>query len=107
MADDKKDAPKDLEKPSVTVIVTPKPGKDRAEDRSNKVDSDRIRETVKKEIKDEITKREGQGHRKQLDVVEDVADKVKRVVNPRTVEKVDIKVDGDDVSRTRKVTPKE
>ncbi len=109
---DTKDKEPDLGEHTVHVTVTPKEGETRTQDRQNKEDAAKIKDRVKEQVKDEIAKRKGQGNRKQLDVVDDVADKVKKGVPSRTVKDVDIKVDGktedgDDVSRRRKVAPKE
>lgn len=111
MADDKKkDA--DLGEHTVHVTVNPKEAGTKTQDQQNKTDAAKIKDRVKEQVKEEIEKRKGQGAGKQLDAVDDIADKVKKAVPSRTVKDVEIKVDGkttdgDEVTRRRKVVPKE
>jgi hypothetical protein len=113
MADDKnKGKEGDLKDSTVHVTVKPKEGKTLSETRNNKDAAEKIKDGIKEGVKQDIEKRKGQGATKQLDVVDEAADKAKKGVSPRVVEDVEIKVDGkttdgDEVTRRRKVKPTE
>jgi len=104
MSDDNKD-PKDLENERVHVTVEPKEDSSEGKEHARKV-----KENLKKKVKDAIEKKKGEGARKQLDAAEDEVDDAKKLVSPRTVKKIRVKVegevDGDEVTREKTVKPK-
>jgi hypothetical protein len=103
--------PKPLESPKVDVTVTPKDGANRQEKKDNQQHAGEIKEKIEKEVKKQLDANKGGGAKKQLDAAEKVADDAKKGVDPKKIEKVKIKVegevDGDKVSREKTVTPKE
>ena len=105
MSADNKD-PKDLENERVHVTVEPKDGSPESKEQARKV-----KENLKDNVKKAIEKKKGEGARKQLDAAEDEVDHAKKVVSPRTVKKIRVKVegevDGDEVTREKTVKPKE
>ena len=100
--DAKGDGEKPLENPKIGVEVVPADG--------NKSGANKVKEKIKKDLADAITKHADDGAKKQLDAADKVIDDAKRGVSPRTVKeiKTDIKgdVDGDAVERKRTVRPK-
>jgi len=104
MADQDK---KPLEKEEVHVTVTPKDPRDP----EHRKTAEKVKETVKKEVKKALDDNKGGGAKKQLDAAEEKIDKAKEQVSPSQVEKINVKVkgkdaDGDEVTRERTVKPK-
>lgn len=102
----KKDDPKPIEKERVHVEVEPK-DKDDSSDRDY---GRKVKENVKRQVKEAIEKNKDGGQRKQVDAVDDVIDTTKKRVNPGKVEKVRVKVegetsDGDTITHERTVKP--
>jgi hypothetical protein len=113
VADEKK-KPKeaDLGEHKVHVTVEPQDGASRSEGDANKKAAQKVKDQVKEQVTKEIERRKGDGAKKQLDAVDDVADAAKKGVSPRTVKHVEVKVDGkttdgDEVTRRKKVVPQE
>ncbi len=111
MADDKEQTKKEppLKNPEVHVEVTPREKRDS----SQKEYAERVKETIKKEVREKLKEAEGGGAKKQLDAAEKVADDAKTKVDPKKIQRVRIKVegevgpDGDKISREKTVVPKE
>ena len=105
MSDDNKD-PKDLENERVHVTVEPKEGSGDTKEGAKKV-----KDNLKKKVKEAINDKKGEGARKQLDAAEDAIDDAKGAVSPRVVKKIRVKiegeVDGDEITREKTVKPKE
>ena len=107
MADEKKDAPKPLEKEEVHVTVTPKDPKDPDHRRA----AEKVKTTVKEQVKKALDDNKSGGAQKQLDAAEKKIDEAKERTSPNQIEKINVKVkgkdgDGDDVTRERSVKPK-
>ncbi len=107
MADQVKVDPKPLKEEEVHVTVTPK-------DRNNpdhRKAAEKVKETVKKEVRKALDDNKGGGAKRQLDEADKRIDQAKEQVSPRQVEKINVKVkgkdhDGDEVVRERTVKPK-
>jgi len=106
MADDKKTA-KPLEKEEVHVTVTPKNPKDP----DHKQAAEKVKKTVKDGVKKALDDNKGGGAKKQLDAADDKVDEAKERASPRQIEKINVKVKGEDgeggeIVRERTVKPK-
>lgn len=107
MVDEKKDAPKPLEKEEVHVSVKPKDPKDPA----HRQVAEKVKANVEKEVKKALDDNKSGGVQKQLDAAEKKIDDAKNGTSPNQIEKISVKVkgkdgDGDEVSRERSVKPK-
>ena len=106
MADDKKD-PQPLKKEEVHVTVTPKDPRDPA----HKQAAEKVKKTLKEGVKKALDDNKGGGSKKQLDAAEKKIDEAKEQTSPRHIDKINVKVkgedaDGDEVTRERTVKPK-
>ena len=106
MADDKKDA-EPLKKEEVHVTVTPRDPRNPA----HKETAEKVKKALKEGVKKALADNKGDGVKKQLDAAEKKIDDAKQQTSPRHIEKINVKVkgedaDGDEVTRERTVKPK-
>jgi len=111
MPNDKKDAPKPIEKERIHVTVTPEKGKDAQDAARKKEYSQKVKDRLKEEVRKAVSDNKGAGAEKQLDAAKQKTEDAGQQVSREAVKEIKVKVEGESggkpISKEVTVEPKE